>query len=49
MIGKYRTVMSKQCSFNDVIDKAYNNHVHRTLKMSPNAMNDDISKQNFNH
>jgi len=52
MIGKYRTVISKQGSFNDIIDKVittYNSQVHRTLKMSPNEMYDDISKQNFNH
>ena len=52
MIGKYRTVISKQGSFNDIIDKVittYNSQVHRTLKMSPNEMFDDISKQNFNH
>ena len=52
MISKYRTVISKQGSFNDIIDKVittYNSQVHRTLKMSPNEMFDDISKQNFNH
>jgi hypothetical protein len=52
MIGKYRTVISKQGSFNDIIDKVittYNSQVHRSLKTSPNEMYDDISKQNFNH
>ncbi len=52
MIGKYRTVISKQGSLYDIIDKVittYNIQVHRSLKMSPKEMYDDISKQNFNH
>jgi hypothetical protein len=52
MITKYRTVISKQTSFNDILDKViytYNNQPHRTLKSTPNEMFDNIDKQNFNH
>jgi hypothetical protein len=52
MITKYRTVISKQTSFNDILDKViytYNNQPHRTLKSTPNEMFDNIDKQNFNY
>ena len=43
MINKYRTVISKQTSFNEIINKAidaYNNQPHRTIKSTPNEMFD---------
>ena len=52
MIEKYRTVISKQTSFNYIINKAintYNNQPHRTIKSTPNEMLDDVSKQIFNY
>ena len=52
MIDKYRTVISKQTSFPEIIDKVintYNNQPHRTLKTSPNEMYNDVSKQLFNN
>ena len=52
MITKYRTVISKQTSFNYILDKViytYNNQPHRTLKSTPNEMFDNIDKQNFNY
>ena len=52
MIDKYRTVISKQTSFNEINNKVvntYNNQPHRTIKSSPNEMSDDVSKQNFNN
>ena len=52
MINKYRTVISKQTAFNEIINKVvntYNNQPHRTIKATPNEMFDDVSKQNFNN
>ena len=52
MINKYRTVISKQTAFNEIINKVvntYNNLPHRTIKATPNEMFDDVSKQNFNN
>ena len=52
MIEKYRSVVSKQTSFPEMIDKiinTYNNQPHRTIKSTPNEMFDDVSKQNFNN
>jgi hypothetical protein len=51
MIGKYRTIIGKQGSFSDILDKViytYNNQVHRTIKSTPNDMFNNIDKQNFN-
>ena len=52
MIEKYRSVVSKQTSFPEIIDKVintYNNQPHRTIKSTPNEMFNDVSKQNFNN
>ena len=52
MIEKYRSVVSKQSSFPEMIDKiinTYNNQPHRTIKSTPNEMFNDVSKQNFNN
>ena len=52
IINKYRTVISKQTAFNEIINKVintYNNQPHRTIKATPNEMFDDVSKQNFNN
>ena len=52
MIEKYRSVVSKQTSFPEMIDKiinTYNNQPHRTIKSTPNEMFNDVSKQNFNN
>ena len=52
MIEKYRSVVSKQSSFPEMIDKVintYNNQPHRTIKSTPNDMFNDVSKQNFNN
>jgi hypothetical protein len=51
MIDKYRTIIGKQGSFSDILDKViytYNNQVHRTIKATPNDMFTNIDKQNFN-
>ncbi len=50
MSEKYRSVVSKQTSFPDVIDKVintYNNQTHRIIKPTPNEMFNDVSKQLF--
>ena len=52
MIEKYRSIVSKQTSFPEIIDKiinTYNNQPHRTIKSTPNEMFNDVSKQNFNN
>ena len=52
MIEKYRSVVSKQTSFPEMLDKVintYNNQPHRTIKSTPNEMFNDVSKQNFNN
>jgi hypothetical protein len=52
MIEKYRSVVSKQTSFSEIIDKiinTYNKQPHRTIKSTPNEMFNDVSKQNFNN
>ena len=52
MIDKYRTVISKQTSFSEILDKVintYNNQPHRTIKSTPNEMFNNIDKQNFNY
>ena len=52
MIEKYRSIVSKQTSFPEIIDKVintYNNQPHRTIKTTPNEMFNDVSKQNFNN
>jgi len=52
MIDKYRSVVSKQTSFPEMLDKiinTYNNQPHRTIKSTPNEMFNDVSKQNFNY
>ena len=52
MIEKYRSIVSKQTSFPEIIDKiinTYNNQPHRTIKTTPNEMFNDVSKQNFNN
>lgn len=52
MIEKYRSVVSKQTSFPEMLDKiinTYNNQPHRTIKSTPNDMFNDVSKQNFNN
>ena len=52
MIEKYRSVVSKQTSFSEMLDKiinTYNNQPHRTIKSTPNDMFNDVSKQNFNN
>jgi len=52
MIEKYRSVVSKQTSFPEMLDKiinTYNNQPHRTIKSTPNEMFNDVSKQNFNN
>jgi hypothetical protein len=52
MIEKYWSVVSKQTSFPEMIDKiinTYNNQPHRTIKSTPNEMFDDVNKQNFNN
>jgi DNA-binding MltR family transcriptional regulator len=51
MIGKYRTIIGKQGSFSDILDKViytYNNQVHRTIKATPNDVFKNIDKQNLN-
>ena len=40
--------VSKQTSFNDVLEKVinkYNNQTHRTIKTTPNEMYDDIENK----
>ena len=52
MIEKYRSVVSKQTSFSEVVDKVintYNNQPHRTIKSTPNEMFNDVSKQIFDN
>jgi hypothetical protein len=52
MIEKYRSVVSKQKSFPEIIDKiisTYNKQPHRTIKSTPNERFNDVSKQNFNN
>jgi hypothetical protein len=52
MIDKYRTVISKQTSFSEILDKVintYNNQPHRTIKSTPNEMFNNVDKQNFNY
>ena len=47
MTGKYRTIIGKQESFSDILDKViyiYNNQVHRTIKSTPIDMFNDVSK-----
>ena len=50
MINKYRTVISIQTSFPEIIDKVlntYDNQPHRTIQSTLNEMFDDVSKQNL--
>ena len=50
MINKYRTVISIQTSFPEIIDKVintYNNQPHRTIKSTLNEMFDGVSKRNL--
>ena len=52
MIEKYRSIVSKQTSFSELMDKVlntYTNQPHRTIKSTPNDMFNDVSKQNFNN
>jgi hypothetical protein len=52
MIEKYRSVVSKQTSFSEVVDKVintYNKQPHRTIKSTPNEMFNDVSKQIFDN
>jgi hypothetical protein len=45
MIDRYRTAVSKQTSFSDVLDEVINtnnNQTHRTIKTTPNEMYNDI-------
>ena len=52
MIDKYRTVISKQTAFSEILDKVintYNNQPHRTIKTTPNEMFNNVDKQNFNY
>ena len=52
MTEKYRTVISKQTSFCDIINKVIhtcNNQPQRKIKSTPNEMFDDVSKQIFKY
>ena len=52
MINKYRTVISKQTAFSEILEKVintYNNQPHRTIKSTPNDMFNNIDNQNFNY
>ncbi len=49
MMGKFRTIIGKQTSFSDILDKVictYNNQVHKTIKSTLNDMFNNLEVKN---